>query len=181
MRYLNYVPANLQEAPEFQPSTFAEDMERDIGEYPPVPYAPYASPMPFTGPLSTQPSWGSASAQPSWWRVPYIHWSWTNQFRPWRVPPFLPFDVLKRPFWEATQHRQYALQRWQQQSQQQPMYPGGYPGMTQPPPWGMTMMPVAPQPGQPGYPGYPGYPGVPGSVPGVAQPVRRRRRGRRRR
>ncbi len=180
----------LQETPEFaEGPEFAEVPEGYVGEYPyptPSPYgssyqypgqsmpfmpgatfSPFSS-MPFT-PGATLSPFSSIGGQPAWWRWPIIHWSWVNQFRPWRQPPFLSFWRLRQPFEQSAYDRQMALMRYQQQQGMAPGMPGApYPGM-----------PGAPYPGMPGAPGLPGFPGQP--FPGAAGMVGRRRRRRRRR
>ncbi|MBL8191545.1 MAG: hypothetical protein JNK38_26240, partial [Acidobacteria bacterium] len=109
----------LQEAPEF-----AEGPESYVGEFPfPMP-SPFPSPpLPFLPGASFSPM---GAGQPSWWRWPIIHWSWVNQFRPWRQPPFLSLWRLRQPFDQSQFARQMAYMRWQQQ---QGMSQGMMPGM----------------------------------------------------
>lgn len=169
----------LQEAPEF-----AEGPESYVGEFP-FPMLP--PPMPFMPGASLSPFSSMGGQQPAWWRWPIIHWSWVNQFRPWRQPPFLSFWRLKQPFDQSGYARQMALMRYQQQ--QGGMSPGmpGMPGMPGAPYPGMPGMPGAAYPGMPGaaYPGMPGMPGMPGfpgqPFPGAPAGGGRRRRRRRRR
>lgn len=172
----------LQEAPDF-----AEGPESYVGEFPFPMLPPFqAQPMPFMpGMPSPFPAMG---AQPPWWRWPLIHFSWINQFRPWRQPPFLSMWRLRQPFDQSGPARQMALMRWQQQQGMSPgMMPGQMPGMMPGMPYpGMPGAMTPGYPGQPGLPGYPGQPGVPG-FPGQPFPVaaaagggRRRRRRRRR-
>src|SRR5262249_10295829 len=155
-------PEYLQEVPDF-----GEGPESYVGEYPyptPSPYGPSGA-YPYSGQYTPYPGQytpypgqytpympmpGAAPApfstnlmQPSWWRWPFIHWSWVNQFRPWRRPPFLSYWRLQRPFEESAFARGTAYMQWRQQQ-------GMAPGMT------------------PGMPGamYPGMP--PTTMPGIA-------------
>lgn len=178
-----------------EPPDFAEGPESYVGEYPypmPSPYGtsgaypfpgqsmPYMPGMPGIAPTP----YSAMGTQPSWWRWPFIHWSWVNQFRPWRQPPFLSIWRLRQPFEQSASARQMALMRWQQQ---QGMAPGMMPGMPGAPYPGMppTMMPGMPgmpgiAPGLPGLPGQPGFPGqpFPGAVAAAGRGRRRRRRRR---
>ena len=187
----------LQEVPEF-----AEVPEGYVGEFP-FPGQPSAyigppgvpilgQPMPYMPGSSYSPS-SFMGQQPGWWRWPFIHWSWVNQFRPWRRPPFLSMSYLRQPFgtiWSLMARRN-AFSQWQQQqggmaAGMQPGMPGmpgmQYPGMAPGMMPGMPGMPGAP--GMPGFPGqpFPGMPGFPGQpFPGAAAGGGRRRRRRRRR
>ncbi len=172
----------------------------------PSPSPPPVAPIPGIQFPGTFPSMqASGGIPPSWWRPPTIHWSWVNQFRPWRRPRFgLSMHWLRQPFSAASlSARRMAYMNWRQQQGMAPgMAPGMPPGMPFPgmpaggmfpgmPPGGMMpgmipgMVPGMP-PGmmQPALP--PGMP--PGMVPGAspfaaggARAGGRRRRGRRRR
>ena len=158
-------PGYLQGVPDF-----AEGPESYVGEYPfpmPSPYGPSGA-YPYPG--QSMPYMPGVAPQPSWWRWPIVHWSWVNQFRPWRRPPFLPFWHLQRPFEESAFARQMARTRW---LQQQGMSPGMMPGMPGAPYPGMAPMMT---PGMPGAPGMPGFPGQ--LFPGAGGRRRRRRRRR---
>jgi pre-mRNA-processing factor 40 len=193
-------PGYLQEVPDF-----AEGPESYVGEFPfpmPSPYGtsgayPYpGQSMPYPGQSMPYPGqsmpfmpgiaptpFSAMGTQPSWWRWPYVHWSWVNQFRPWRQPPFLASWHLRRPFQESAYARQSALTRWQQQQGMAPGMTPGMPGMPYPgmPPTAMPGLPGAPGmiPGAPALPGLPGFPGQP--FPGAVATTSRGRRRRRRR
>jgi hypothetical protein len=182
MLYQN-APGHLQEVPDI-----AEGPESYVGEFPFPMSSPYGTSGAYPFPGQSMPYMPGAPSsamgmQPSWWRWPLIHWSWINQFRPWRRPPFLPFWHLRRPFQESAYARQSALMQWRQQQGMAPGMTPGMPGMPYPgmPPTAMPGFPGAPGmiPGAPGFPGMPGFPGQP--FPGAVATTGRSRRRRRRR
>lgn len=168
----------LQEVPDYQPAMaeFAEATEPYLAEFP-------------------SPGW---TPQPWWWRAPYIHWSWSNEWRPWRRPLYgLARYWLQQPFSPASlEARRNAYFQWQQQQGMAPGMPGamppgmypmpGMPGAMPPGMFPMPGMPGMPMPGMPGMmpglpPGMPGVPGMPGMMPAMASARSRSRRRRRRR
>ncbi len=193
--YLQEVPdyqqtiAGLAEAPE---SYLAEWWPPGIQAQAPPAY-PGGYPGTYPGAYPGAPATAS-TPPPWWWRWPTIHWSWANEWRPWRRPRYgLSLFWLRQPFSPASaEARRNAYFRWRQEQGMAAGMPGmpmpGMPGMPMPGMPGMPMpgMPGMPMPGMmPGVPGVPGYPGVPGmpGVPGApfgAARRRRRRRGRRR-